>query len=60
MSDKTLDLTLELAPRARFDVVDLRRHFADEHEALSAYPRSLYWSLPHDRRVSSIAAWRRG
>ena len=25
MSDKTLDLTLELAPRARFDVVDLRR-----------------------------------
>ena len=44
MSDKTLDLTVELAPRARFDLVDLRRHFADEHAALSSYPRTLYWS----------------
>ena len=44
MSDKTLDLTVELAPRARFDLVDLRRHFADEHAALSTYPRTLYWS----------------
>jgi thiamine phosphate synthase YjbQ (UPF0047 family) len=44
MSDKTLDLTVELAPRARFDLVDLRRHFADEHKALASYPRTLYWS----------------
>ena len=44
MSDKTLDLTVELAPRARFDLVDLRRHFAAEHEALAGYPRCLYWS----------------
>jgi thiamine phosphate synthase YjbQ (UPF0047 family) len=44
MSDKTLDLTVELAPRARFDLVDLRRHFADEHRALASYPRTLYWS----------------
>ena len=44
MSNKTLDLTVELAPRARFDLVDLRRHFADEHAALSRYPRTLYWS----------------
>ena len=41
---KPLDLTLELAPRARFDVVDLRSHFATEHEALRGYSRCLYWS----------------
>jgi thiamine phosphate synthase YjbQ (UPF0047 family) len=40
-----LDLTLELAPRARFDVVDLRSHFAAEHEALGPYPNCLYWSF---------------
>jgi thiamine phosphate synthase YjbQ (UPF0047 family) len=43
-ADKPLDLTLELAPRARFDVVDLRTRFAAEHEALAAYPQCLYWS----------------
>src|SRR5215216_2613991 len=42
---KPLDVTLELAPRARFDVVDLRSRFAAEHEALEAYPRCLYWSF---------------
>lgn len=41
---KPLDLTLELAPKARFDVVDLRSHFAAEHVALGAFPRCLYWS----------------
>jgi thiamine phosphate synthase YjbQ (UPF0047 family) len=44
MAAKPLDLTLELAPRARFDVVDLRSHFTAEHEALGAYSRCLYWS----------------
>ena len=44
MAVKPLDLTLELAPRARFDVVDLRSHFAAEHEALREYSRCLYWS----------------
>jgi thiamine phosphate synthase YjbQ (UPF0047 family) len=44
-SAKPLDLTLELAPKARFDVVDLRSHFPAEHEALGAYPRCLYWSF---------------
>lgn len=39
-----LDLTLELVPRARFDVVELRSHFAAEHEAFAVYPRCLYWS----------------
>ena len=42
---KPLDLTLELAPKTRFDVVDLRSLFAAEHEALGAYPRCLYWSF---------------
>jgi thiamine phosphate synthase YjbQ (UPF0047 family) len=44
MALKPLDRTLELVPKARFDVVELRSHFAAEHEALSAYPRCLYWS----------------
>ena len=42
---KPLDVTLEVAPRARFDVVDLRSRFAAEHEALEAFPRCLYWSF---------------
>jgi hypothetical protein len=41
---KPLDLTLELAPRARVDIVDLRSRFADEHQALERYPHCLYWS----------------
>jgi thiamine phosphate synthase YjbQ (UPF0047 family) len=42
---KPLDLTLELAPSTRFDVIDLRSRFVDEHEAVGAYPRCLYWSF---------------
>ncbi len=45
MTVKPLDLTLELAPKARFDVVDLRSRFAAEHEALAAFPHCLYWSF---------------
>jgi thiamine phosphate synthase YjbQ (UPF0047 family) len=44
MPAQPLDVSLELAPRARFDVVDLKSHFADELSPLSAYPNSLYWS----------------
>src|SRR5438067_2497042 len=40
-----LDLTLELAPQARFDVVELRSRFEAEHrDALAPYPHCLYWS----------------
>jgi hypothetical protein len=40
-----LDLTLELAPRARFDVVELRSRFAAEHgDTLAPYHNCLYWS----------------
>ena len=40
-----LDLTLELAPLARFDVVDLRSRLPVEYrEALAPYPYCLYWS----------------
>jgi hypothetical protein len=42
---KPLDITLEIAPRARFDVVDLRSHFAAEHDTLGAYRNCLYWSF---------------
>jgi thiamine phosphate synthase YjbQ (UPF0047 family) len=45
MAQNTLDLTLELAPKARFDIVDLRNHFKAEHQALAAYPQCLYWSF---------------
>jgi thiamine phosphate synthase YjbQ (UPF0047 family) len=45
MAVDPLDLTLELAPKARFDVVDVRTQFAAEHrETLSPYRRCLYWS----------------
>lgn len=45
MAAKPLDITLELAPRARFDVVDLRTHFAAEHEALAPFRNCQYWSF---------------
>ena len=44
MADKPLDLTVEIAPKTRFDMVDLRQAFAAEHHALAAFPRCLYWS----------------
>ena len=45
LAAKPLDITLEIAPRARFDVVDLRSNFAAEHEALTPYRNCLYWSF---------------
>jgi thiamine phosphate synthase YjbQ (UPF0047 family) len=45
MTARPLDLTLELAPRARFDVVDLRAQFADEHQTLAGFSQCLYWSF---------------
>jgi thiamine phosphate synthase YjbQ (UPF0047 family) len=40
-----IDLTLQLAPRSRFDVVELRSRLPREHrEALAPYPSCLYWS----------------
>ncbi|MGH9347255.1 MAG: hypothetical protein ACRD26_08305 [Vicinamibacterales bacterium] len=45
MAVEPLDLTLELAPKARFDVVELRSRFAAEHRGtLSPFRRCLYWS----------------
>jgi len=44
MSHKPLDVIVEIAPKARFDLVDMRRTFAAEHEALSAFSHCLYWS----------------
>ena len=45
MPVKPLDLSLELAPKSRFDIVDLRATFADEHRAVADFPRCLYWSF---------------
>ena len=44
MAAQPLDLTLELAPKTRFDVVELRSRFAEEHRALAAFSHCLYWS----------------
>jgi thiamine phosphate synthase YjbQ (UPF0047 family) len=45
MADGLLDLTLELAPGARFDVVDLRARLPIEQRvALAPYAHCLYWS----------------
>ena len=44
MTAQPLDLTLEVAPQARFDIVEMRSRFAAEHEALAAYSHCLYWS----------------
>ena len=49
---KPLDLTLELAPKARFDVVDLRSHFAEEHKAIGGFP--------HGADQEAVAAMARG
>ncbi|MGE5357607.1 MAG: hypothetical protein ACM3NQ_01215 [Bacteroidales bacterium] len=45
MYSDTLDLTLDVVPRARFDMLDLRARLrADERSALAPYPRCLCWS----------------
>jgi hypothetical protein len=45
MAAAPLDLTLETAARARFDIFDLRSRFEQEHgDVLASYPRCLYWS----------------
>ena len=63
---RPLDLTLEIVPRARFDVVDLRASLPASHvEALAAYPRCLYCSFHttagfFDRSLVSRLAHQRG
>ena len=44
MPSQPLDVTLELLPKTRFDVVELRSHFAAEHRAFAEYSHCLYWS----------------
>jgi hypothetical protein len=59
MAAAPLDLSLEISARARFDILDLRSRFAQEHgDALACYPRCLYWSAHTtagflERRVSA-------
>jgi len=45
MAADPLDLTLDVVPRSRFDMVDLRGLLSARHgAALAAYPQCLYWS----------------
>ena len=46
MSIRPTEFTLELTPRARVDVIDVRRHLSAKYgEALDAYPRALCCSF---------------
>ncbi|MFB3855435.1 MAG: hypothetical protein ACE148_16665 [Vicinamibacterales bacterium] len=45
MPPALLDLTLDVVPRARFDMFNLRERISGEdREALAPYPRALFWS----------------
>ena len=45
MAAAPLDLTLELVPRSRYDVIDVTRRIREEYgDRLQEYPRSLYCS----------------
>ena len=44
MPGKPIDVSLEVAPSARFEVVELRSRFPEQHAALNAFPQCLYWS----------------
>lgn len=55
---RPLDLVLNVAPQSRFEVVEMRSRFPEEHAALAAYPQCLYWSSHTtagflDRSISS-------
>src|SRR5262245_47965863 len=40
------EITLEIRPRARFDVLDVRQHLLETHgTALEAFPQALYYSF---------------
>jgi thiamine phosphate synthase YjbQ (UPF0047 family) len=46
MSTSPIELTLELSPRARFDVIDVREEVAARHgDTLAPYSRCLYYSF---------------
>src|ERR1700730_4880869 len=45
MHSDPIELTFELTPRARFDIINVRRHAAALHgSALDAFPQCLYYS----------------
>ncbi|MPY90894.1 MAG: hypothetical protein GEU99_23640 [Luteitalea sp.] len=46
MATLPVEVTLEVSPRARFDVIDVRRRVAQEyHDVLDVYSRALYCSF---------------
>ncbi|MBI2221339.1 MAG: hypothetical protein HYU53_09035 [Acidobacteria bacterium] len=63
---RPLDLTLEIVPRARFDLVDLRASLPRSHtDALASYPNCLYCSFHttagfFDRSLASRLAHEQG
>ena len=60
MADKPLDLTLELAPRARFDVVDLRHTLPGGTSGAGRVSPVPLLVLPHHRRFPRSQPRRRG
>ena len=59
MADKPLDLTVEIAPKARFDLVDLRQTFAAEHERAGGLLRIVCTGPATRRRAFWTGVWRR-
>ena len=46
MAASPVEITLELTPRARFDIIDVRERLRAAHgDLLSVYPRHLYHSF---------------
>src|SRR3979490_3209291 len=46
MAVSPVEVTLELTPRARFDIIDVRERLRTAHgDLLNAYPRHLYHSF---------------
>ena len=60
ISHGPLDLTLELAPRARFDVVELRSRLSSEHATRWRRTRLPLLVRPHHRRLPGSQPDQRG
>ena len=52
MSNRPVEVSLEVNPATRLDVIDVGQTVKDQHgDALSPFPRALYLFVPHDRRL---------
>ena len=53
MAVSPVEVTLELTPRARFDIIDVRERLREAHgDLLDVYPQPPVSLVSHDRRLS--------